>query len=95
MAVGDDAAAAGYSLVPDQGPGGEVRNGATEINRTRDYIAQIKAIVSGIFQISSGGTGATTADGARTNLGIRSGTAEPSDAVGGTVDGNIYFKYTI
>lgn len=42
MAVGDDATAAGYALVPNTGDLGKVKLGAQEINRTRDYIAQLK-----------------------------------------------------
>jgi hypothetical protein len=92
MPVGDDATAAGWPLVPDSGSGGEVRLGAQEINRTRDFAAQVKALILSTWPVAKGGTGATTAAGARTNLGISSGTADPSDAVGGAVDGNIYFK---
>lgn len=92
MAVGDDAAAAGFALVPDTGEGGEVRFGGREINRTRDYAAQVKALVLAIWPISRGGTGASTAATARVNLGISSGTADPDDSVGGAVDGNLYFK---
>lgn len=39
MAVGDDAEAAGFAVVPDSGEEGKVSYGAREINRTRDYIA--------------------------------------------------------
>jgi hypothetical protein len=95
MAVGDDALAAGYPIVPASGgpgTGGEVKEGYIEINRTRDFIAQVKALILIPWTVAKGGTGATTADGARTNLGISSGTAVASDAVGGAVDGNIYFK---
>jgi hypothetical protein len=92
MAVGDDATAAGYPLVPDTGDGGEVRLGALEINRTRDFVADVKALIQSIWSVANGGTGSSTADGARTNLGISSGTAAASDSVGGAVDGNIYFK---
>jgi hypothetical protein len=92
MAVGDDALAAGYALVPQNGIGGEVHNGWLEINRTRDYVAQVKNSILAIWTVARGGTGASTAAGARTNLGIRSGTAAASDAVGGNVDGNIYLK---
>jgi hypothetical protein len=92
MAIGDDAAAAGYAIVSASGD--EVKLGYREINRTRDYIAQLRALIVNLIPVSGGGTGATDAAGARTNLGIRSGTADASDAVGGAVDGNIYFKYT-
>lgn len=94
MAVGDDAVAAGYQFVPNTGGGAEVRNGALEINRTRDYVAQVKALILAAWPISQGGTGATTAAGARTNLGICGaisyGTASPS----GGSNGDVYFKYT-
>lgn len=40
MAIGDDAAAAGFPLVPESGEDGKVKYGAREINRTRDLIAQ-------------------------------------------------------
>lgn len=94
MAVGDDAAAAGYPLVTNTGATGLVKDGATEINRTRDFVAQVKALILGIWPITAGGTGASTAAAAKANLGIRYGTANPSDAVGGNVDGNLYFKYS-
>lgn len=92
MAVGDDALAAGYPLVPDTGEGGEVRNGALEINRSRDFIALVKALILSTWPVNKGGTGSTTSSGARTNLGISSGSGDPSDSVGGSVDGNLYFK---
>jgi hypothetical protein len=92
MAIGDDAAAAGFALVPDSGSGGEVKLGAQEINRTRDYVAQVKALILSTWTVAKGGTGATNAADARTNLGFSSGTAAASDSVGGAVDGNIYFK---
>jgi len=76
MAIGDDALAAGFPLVPDTGTGGEVRLGAQEINRTRDEVAQTKAL------IPNGKAGYRTASG------ISSGTANPS----GGNDGDIYFK---
>jgi hypothetical protein len=76
MAVGDDAAAAGYPLVPDSGDGGKTHNGYLEINRTRDFIAQLKALIPG------------SKAAYRTAAGISSGTADPT---GGT-DGDIYFK---
>ena len=76
MAEGAEAVAAGYPIVPDTGEEGRVRWGAREINRTRDYIAQIKKLVPS-------GKG-----GFRTSAGISSGTANPT----GGADGDIYFK---
>lgn len=76
MAIGDDATAAGFALVPDTGEEGRVRWGSREFNRTRDFIAQVKVLIPL-------GKGAY-----RTASGISSGTADPS---GGT-DGDIYFK---
>lgn len=73
MAVGDEAVAAGYSLVPDTDL---VKMGATEINRTRDYVAEVK------------GTVPTGKAAYRAASGISSGTADPT----GGVDGDIYFK---
>lgn len=92
MPVGDDATAAGWPLVPDSGTGGEVRLGAQEINRTRDFAAQVKFLILSVWPVNKGGTGANTAAGARTNLGFSSGTSTASDSVGGAVDGNIYFQ---
>jgi hypothetical protein len=92
MAVGDDATAAGFALVPDTGVAGEVKLGAQEINRTRDYIAQVKALIQAVWPVSAGGTGGNTSLTAQAGLGIFSGTAAPSDTVGGAVDGNIYFQ---
>ncbi|WPJ30640.1 hypothetical protein [Streptomyces phage Psst1] len=76
MAEGDQAQAAGYSVVPETGEEGRVRWGAREINRTRDFIAQVKALIP------------TGKSGYRTAGGISSGTAEPT----GGNDGDIYFK---
>lgn len=91
MAVGDNAVAAGYTLVPDTGSeDAKVKYGAREINRTRDYIAIVKALILNIWPVTRGGTGANTKAGARTNLGITSGTATPSASLGG--EGDIYFK---
>lgn len=89
MPVGDDAVAAGLPLVP---PDGEVHDGYIEINRTRDFVANARALVLNVWPIARGGTNAATAAGARTNLGIATGTAAPSDVVGGSVDGNIYIQ---
>ena len=76
MSVGTDAAAAGYPLVPDSGESGRVRWGAREINRTRDFVAQVKSQIG------------ATAAARRTSAGIRSGTANPT----GGANGDIYFK---
>lgn len=89
MAIGDDAAAAGYPLVPDTGSDdARVRWGARELNRTRDIIANVKNLIETVWPISKGGTGATTALQARANLRITYGTAYPS----GGSDGDIYFR---
>lgn len=88
MAVGDDATSAGYALVPDTGEEGLVRYGAREINRTRDFIALVKAMIPDVQPLNKGGTGSKTKGGARANLGITSGTASPT----GGSDGDIYFK---
>ena len=90
MAVGDEAAAAGMALVADTGPDdtARVRWGAREINRTRDYIAQTRAMIMSVWSIAKGGTGGTTKAEARQNLGIKSGTGVPT----GGEDGDIYFK---
>jgi len=76
MAVGDDATAAGFPLVPDTGEEGRVRWGGREINRCRDFIAQVKALIPG------------SKAAYRNASGITSGTADPS----GGQDGDIYFK---
>ena len=88
MAIGDKAAAVNYELVPDAGENGRVRWGAREINRTRDYIAQTRAMIMSVWSIAKGGTGGTTKAEARQNLGIKSGTGVPT----GGEDGDIYFK---
>ena len=77
MAVGDEAANAGYPLVPETGSdSARVYWGWLEINRTRDFLAQLKALIP----IGKGGY--------RAAAGITSGTATPS----GGADGDIYFK---
>jgi hypothetical protein len=76
MAVGDQAAAAGYPLVPDTGEEGRVRWGGRELNRTRDFIAVLLAMIP------------TGKNGFRAAAGISSGTSAPS----GGSDGDIYFQ---
>lgn len=76
MAVGDQAQAAGYAVVPDTGEEGRVRWGAREINRTRDYIAGLLAMIP------------LGKAGYRTSAGITSGTTSPT----GGNDGDVYFK---
>ena len=90
MAIGDDAAAAGYPIVPNTGEEGKVRYGAREINRTRDFIAQVKYLILAVWPVSRGGTGGTTKATARTNLGFTSGTSVPSNSTG--TNGDIFFK---
>ena len=79
MAVGDEASAAGFPLVPDVGEEGRVRWGAREINRARDFVAQVKAMVP------------VGKAGYRTAAGLSSGTTTPT----GGNDGDIYFKISI
>jgi hypothetical protein len=76
MAIGDDATAAGYPLVPDTGEEGRVRWGGRELNRTRDFVGQLK-------NLFPAGKAAY-----RTAAGITSGTATPT----GGSDGDIYFQ---
>lgn len=64
MAIGDDAANAGMDVLT----GTELANTIdTEINKSRDYIAQR---TSAITPVAKGGTGAATAAAARANLDV-------------------------
>lgn len=76
MAIGDNALSAGFPLVPEMGEEGRARWGSREFNRTRDFIAQVKALIPVGKQAY------------RTAAGISSGTGDPS----GGNDGDIYFK---
>lgn len=74
MPVGDDATAAGFALVSDST--GLVKDGAMEINKSRDYTAQTKTLIP------------VGKAAYRSAAGISSGTADPT----GGNDGDIYFK---
>ena len=76
MAIGDGAISAGFTTVPDTGEEGRVRWGAREINRTRDFIATVKALIP------------VGKPAYRAAAGITSGTADPT----GGADGDVYFK---
>lgn len=76
MAIGDNALAAGFPLTPDVGEEGRARWGAREINRTRDFVAQVKALIP------------VGKPAYRAAAGISSGTSDPT----GGNDGDIYFK---
>lgn len=78
MAIGDDAKAGGYPLVPDTGEEGKVRWGAREINRCRDYIAILKKLIP------------TGKGGYRSAAGISSSSTMISNSSG--ADGDIFFK---
>lgn len=76
MAIGDDATAAGYPLVPPTGDEGLVKWGSREINRTRDFVAQVKNLIP------------LGKAGYRTAAGISYGYGDPS----GGDNGDVYFK---
>lgn len=76
MAIGDDSTNAGFPIVPETGEDGRVRWGAREITRTRDFLAQVKAMIP------------VGKAAYRTAAGVSSGTASPT----GGNDGDIYFK---
>ena len=78
MAAGEDATQGGYPLVPDSGEEGRVRWGAREINRTRDFVAQLKVLIPV-------GKAAW-----REASGITSGTTVPAVTLGD--NGDIFFK---
>jgi hypothetical protein len=78
MAIGDEGEAAGYGKVPDTGEDGKVKWGAREINRTRDFLAQLKALVPG------------NKAAARAAAGITSSNSVPGAGVGN--DGDIHFR---
>lgn len=82
MATGDDATAAGMALVPGTGAAKDLD---TYDNQTRDYIAGGPAFWKPAVTpaaLAQGGTGATTAPAARTNLGILLGNPDSAPASG-------------
>lgn len=78
MALGDDAKAAGYPLVPGSGEQGKIKYGAQEINRTRDMIAVVAKTVP------------ATRDSIRSlgKISVVYGDPAPTDGV----DGEIVFR---
>ncbi|MFL6416830.1 MAG: hypothetical protein ACJ74Y_14295 [Bryobacteraceae bacterium] len=79
MAIGDQAVAGGYPTVPDTGEEGRVRWGARELNRTRDFVAAVKALIP------------VGKSAYRSAAGVSSGTASPT----GGSDGDVYFKIVV
>lgn len=78
MAIGDSAVSAGFPIVPETGEEGRFRWGGREINRTRDFIAMVKALIP------------VGKPAYRAASGLSSGTNEP---VGGA-NGDVYFQIT-
>lgn len=78
MAIGDQALDAGFPIVPDEGEEGRLRWGGREINRTRDFIAQVLSFIP------------VGKSAYREAAGITSGTADPE--TGTANEGDIYFK---
>lgn len=76
MAIGDNAMAAGFPIVPDTGEEGRTRWGSREINRTRDFLAQVKALIP------------VGKPAYRAASGLSSGAAAPA----GGADGDIYVQ---
>lgn len=68
MAIGDAATAAGLPLVPESGEEGLVKHGAREINRTRDHVAGVKALIP------------ASKTAYRTAIGLTMGTTLPDPA---------------
>lgn len=68
MATGDDAAAAGMDIVPGSTPANTID---TELNKSRDYIAQFGIKPGTTLTLARGGTGANSAAAARTALGLQ------------------------
>lgn len=64
---GDDALAAGFDIMDGTE---SASNLDAAINKTRDLVAQVKALFSSVWAVASGGTGASNAEDARDNLGL-------------------------
>ena len=79
MAVGDDATGKGLPLVPDTGEEGRVRWGAREINRTRDFVAQVMNLIP------------VGKAGYRAAAGFTASTEVPANSVGD--DGDWHARY--
>lgn len=78
MALGDDAQAAGYPLVPGSGEEGKIKYGAREINRTRDFVGQLSQLIP------------KNVDGFRNGAKLKIIYADPAPADG--ADGDIVFR---
>lgn len=92
MAVGDDAVLAGYPIL--DGATDLAKDGDDEINRTRDFIANVKALILAVWPVDKGGTGGTTPAEARANLGICGAITYGTAAPTGGSTGDVYFKHT-
>lgn len=88
MATGDDALAAGMDILDGTEPANTLD---TEVNKTRDYIAQR---TSAVTPIAKGGTGAETAAQARQNLGVQSAVTAIAGATEATVANSIMRRGT-
>lgn len=76
MAIGDEAIAAGMTVVPGTGEEGKRKYGAREINRTRDYVARVIAMIP------------TGKSSFREASGITVSTGDPT----GGENGDVHFK---
>lgn len=76
MAIGDAAVTAGMDVVSGTVPANTLD---TEINKTRDYIAER---TNAVQPVAKGGTGGTTPDAAVQNLGAVKSTSSPTHHVG-------------
>lgn len=86
MATGDDALAAGMQIMTGTEPANTID---TEMNLTRDFIAQR---TNSVTPVAKGGTGATTAAAARSALGI---TAANIPSTGTDVQGDLNYLSSV